>query len=171
MEQQPYQNSATGTCSIDKKCCPKKFLLVAIATFALTMLFDWLVHGILLMDTYNATASLWRPQAEMEAMMPYCLLMHGTQALVFSALFLGWKKYQTFGPIGKCGCPGRKGFRFGALVGLLIGLHAAGAYIWQPIPENLALAWLAAETLKWALTAGILALMCASCATRNQPKV
>ena len=53
--------NSTDNCSTEKKCCVQKFLLTGVVTFAITMLYDWLVHGKLLMDQYNATASLWRP--------------------------------------------------------------------------------------------------------------
>ncbi len=156
----------TETCSSETKCCPKKFLFTAIAIFAINFVFDWLVHGILLMDQYTATASLWRPEAEMAAMMPLCIAKHALMALVFATLFMAWKKQQSFGALGSCSCPLRKGFCFGATIGLLLGINAASAYLWQPIPQSLAIAWGVAETVKWGLAAGIVSLLCHRCSKK-----
>lgn len=153
------------TCSTDSACL-KKFVITAVAAFALTMGFDWYVHGVLLMDQYTATASLWRPQAEMEAMSGLCIAKHAIQALVFTVLFMCWKKYQTFGACFTSLCPVRKGFYFGGLIGLMLGLNAAASYIWMPIPQSLAIAWGVAEVVKWGLVAGVLAFLCHRCSNK-----
>jgi hypothetical protein len=158
------KNCTTNSCSTEKKsCCPKKWLMTSVVAFVITFVFDWLVHGNILMDTYTATASLWRPEADMQAMMPLCIAKHALMAAVFTALFLRWKCTQTFGALFSPLCPVRKGFCFGAGIGLLIGINAASSYIWMPIPQSLAFSWLLAETVKWGLVAGILALLCTRC--------
>lgn len=156
-------STEAGSCSIEKKCCPKKLAFLTIAAFAIVFAYDWLVHGNILMDTYKATASLWRPEDEMKAMMQFCFLKHALEALVFSFLFLRWKCTQTFGAMFTSLCPVRKGFYFGFGIGLLMGINSAAAYIYMPIPQSLAVSWLIAETFKWALVGGVLSLLCARC--------
>jgi hypothetical protein len=153
----------TETCSTEAKCCPKKWLMVALIAFAATMAYDWYVHGTLLMEQYKATAKLWRPEAEMQAMMNYCIAKHALQAMIFACLFLCWKSRQTFGALFSCACPGRKGFGFGATIGLLLGLQSASAYIYQAIPHGLAISWLGAEVVKWGLAGAILAVLYGRC--------
>lgn len=158
-------STSTESCSTTKK---SKWLMASVIAFVTTFLFDWLVHGVFLMDTYKATASLWRPEAEMQAMMPLCMAKHALLAMIFSALFLRWKCTQTFGALFTSLCPVRKGFCFGSGIGLLVGINAAAAYLWMPIPENLAIAWLVSEIVKWGLTGAILALLCSRCSQSKE---
>jgi hypothetical protein len=154
---------STSACATKNGCCPKKWLMTGLVAFVVTFVYDWFVHGNLLMDQYSATAALWRPEAEMNAMFSYCIGKHALEALVFAALFLGWKCHQTFGACFTSLCPVRKGFCFGATVGLLLGINSAAAYIYMPIPQSLAIAWLIAETVKWGAVGAILALFCSRC--------
>ena len=145
------------------QCCPKKWVMASIAAFALTFVFEWLVHGKLLMEQYTATASLWRTPEAIEAMMPLGIAKHALMAFIFTALLMQWKRTQTFGALFTSLCPVRKGFFFGAGIGLLLGINAASAYIYMPLPQNLALAWLAAEIAKWGIAGGVLTLLFVRC--------
>lgn len=78
---------------------PRKLTLAIVAAFVITFLYDWLVHGKLLMASYKATASMWRPEAQMQAMMHYCIAKHILQAILFSGLLLHWKCSQTIGAV------------------------------------------------------------------------
>ena len=43
----------------------KRMVLAAIAVFVAWQALDFIIHGLLLMKSYEATASLWRPMNEM----------------------------------------------------------------------------------------------------------
>jgi hypothetical protein len=161
-------STKTESCTSEKKGCCKKWLMASVIAFVITFVYDWLVHGGILMDTYKSTASLWRPESEMQAMMPLCFAKHALMAVVFAALFMRWKCTQTFGALFSSMCPVRKGFYFGAGIGLLLGINAASAYLWQPIPQSLAISWLVAEVVKWGLTGGILAFLCSRCSKTKE---
>jgi len=55
------------------------------AVFVTFFVMEWLIHGVWLNSTYEATASLWRPKEEMGNYMAY---MIGGKILV--ALFFAW---------------------------------------------------------------------------------
>ena len=44
----------------------KRIVLAVIAVFVLWQVLDFVIHGLILMKTYQATASLWRPRPEMK---------------------------------------------------------------------------------------------------------
>jgi len=44
----------------------KRLVLAIVAAFAGIWVTDFLIHGVWLANTYKATASLWRPEAEMQ---------------------------------------------------------------------------------------------------------
>ena len=152
-----------GRRKADQNCSTKQWITTTLGAFVIASAYDWLVHGNILMGMYEATASLWRDPKEMQTLFPYMIAKHALEALVFTTLYFTWKCSQSFGELFSEDCPVRKGFLFGATVGLLLGINTAASYIWTPIPQNLALSWLVAETVKWGLVGGILSYFCCSC--------
>lgn len=170
MEQQPYKTDSctTETCGTGKKVCWfQRLLIAAIAAFVMSMVYDCFVHGSLLADAYKASASLWRTDEEMKALFPLCLGSHFVEALLFSMLFIHWRKHQTFGAYCTPQCPVRRGFIFGIKVGALLGVSQASSFIYSPIPQDIAISWLIATTLKWALIGAVLAWM-SKCYDKNK---
>lgn len=122
-----------------------RFLAAAVASYAFMFGFDYLVHHVLLMETYEKTAELWRPP---ETMGQYFPLVIAYQILLIVILgFIFTRNFEGKG-IGE-------GIRFGFMMGALIGLLNGAAYIWMPIPLSLALSW-AGAGLGAALGIGIL---------------
>ena len=132
------------------KCNKSKCLISVVAVFVFIFAYDFLVHGVLLADAYAATASLWRPQAEMQSMMWMCFVFHGLLAFLFSALY---KKTVCSCDTTACstetkGCtkstPLTQGICFGAILGSILGVVNGAAYMHLPIPASLAISWFAA---------------------------
>ncbi|MDX2074434.1 MAG: hypothetical protein SFX19_08755 [Alphaproteobacteria bacterium] len=152
-----------------KKCCPKTCIISFIAVFAFLFGYDWLVHGHLLMADYEATASLWRPQEEMQQFFGYCIAYHAALAAVLVCFF---KKFRSCkcGPTCQCNpeaasscCPIKSGgLCFGIKVGLLMGLAHASNYIWLAIPGDLAVKWFIAYLVQGAGAGVILGMVCKS---------
>ena len=67
----------------------KRLLLAILAAFVTIFMTDYLIHGIWLMPVYHATASLWRPEAEMGA---YVGWMMGGYLLAAATFVLIWVK-------------------------------------------------------------------------------
>lgn len=111
--------------------CIKRFLLTVSVGFIFIYAFDFVVHGILLMDIYKQTPDLWRGQDDMMAHMLY---MNGMQAaLAFITAFIFTRNYEAKGIA--------EGLRFGLMLGLLMGIMPAMSYAWMPISGLLAFAW------------------------------
>lgn len=138
----------------NSKCC--RVAMATAAAFIAIFAFDWLYHGVVLMPIYEATASLWRPMAEMEGMMLWCILRHAMEAVILAWIFS--RNYEGRGPI--------EGVRFGIYVGALLGVVHAGMYIYLPIPGSLAIYWFNGELLRGVL-AGVAMAMVYSCACKK----
>jgi hypothetical protein len=121
----------------------KRNLLAIIAVFVVWSILDYLIHGILLQSSYEATANLWRPMEEMKP-----LLCHGVK-LGFSICFV--LIYDLL--ISEKSL--HNGIKFGLLLGLGNGLTALGSYVYMPIPLTIAEAWLAATLLQTGVSGAI----------------
>ena len=102
--------------------------------FVVMAVLEFLVHGVLLSGLYQQSASVWRPEAEMQKMM----WVFWVGMLVFAPFFalIYAKGYEK----GKPGLG--QGFRFGFYVGaMLCVMHSFGWYVILPIPLALAFAW------------------------------
>ena len=110
----------------------KQNLLATIAVFITWTIIDFLTHGRLLMEAYEATAHLWRSEQDMNP-----VLMSGV-TLIYSFCFVAL--YQYFVNPKSLST----GLKFGALFGLAAGgVGGIGSYVYLPISLQLAGSWLA----------------------------
>lgn len=109
-----------------------RFLAMVIVGYIFVFAFDYLVHHIMLMDIYTQTADLWRPEEEMS----FPLMIAYNVLLIIILGFIFTRNFEEKG-VGE-------GLRFGAALGALMAVMNAAAYIWMPIPQELALGWAAA---------------------------
>lgn len=108
----------------------KKFLLGCLVVFLVIFILEWLIHGVLLASIYQATAHLWRPEAEMK--MGVMMVVQVITAIFFTLIFS--KGYEGKGPM--------EGLRYGLLVGILMAVPMGyGSYAVMDIPYSLALQW------------------------------
>jgi uncharacterized protein with PQ loop repeat len=120
----------------------KRTILAVIAMFIAWAIMDFILHGVLLRSTYEATASLWRPMDQMKTPLMYFV------SLVFSVCFV-----LIYGLLVE-----QKslvaGIKFGALFGLATGVTMGfGSYSYMPIPVMLAWSWFFGSWIK-AIAAG-----------------
>lgn len=112
----------------------KRFILSFVVAFITTFLFDFLFHGILFMGMYEATADVWRPEAEMQSMMGWMTL----NQVLFSLAFV-WFYTRGFEPakpaLGQ-------GLKFGLYTGVfLAATYSTGWYAVLEVPLTLCLSW------------------------------
>lgn len=121
----------------------RTFLAIIIIFIAWSML-DFVIHGLFLQKTYEATANLWRPMEEMNMPLMYVVTLAYTACFVLIYdVFVGNKSIS-------------RGIKFGALFGMAAGISMGfGSYSYMPIPLSLALSWFAG-TLIEAIVAGAL---------------
>ncbi len=106
----------------------KRTILAVVLVFIAWSIMDFIVHGILLKSTYEATASLWRPMDKMNMPLMYFVTLVFTMCFVLIyGLLVGQKSLVS-------------GMKFGALFGLATGISMGfGSYCYMAIP--LTLAW------------------------------
>jgi hypothetical protein len=108
----------------------KKTIWAVIAVFIVWSILDFLIHGILLKSTYQATANLWRPEDEMN--MPLMSLV----TLIISICFVTIYSYMI-NPKSLA-----LGVKYGLVFGLITGVSMGfGSYCYMPIPLSLAFSW------------------------------
>lgn len=144
---------------LSKDCDTNHWILCTLAVFAFFWGFDYLVHGKLLMEQYEATSHLWRPMAEMEKFFPWCLLPNLLIAAWVACKYSCFRENTKLGKVGSDNCPIRHSIKFGLWIGVLIGIVEGSAYMYMPIPEDLAWAWFFAALAKFAGAGAALALV------------
>jgi hypothetical protein len=113
----------------------KRYIISFFMVFVFMFLYEFLVHGFLLMDLYTQTKELWRPEEEYK-MLVMCVSQLGYSAVVAYIFTL---HYEGKG-IGE-------GVRFGLCIGMLLGAIEIGKYSYMPIPMVLMLSWVLAALL------------------------
>jgi hypothetical protein len=108
----------------------KRTLLAILCVFLLWSALDFVIHGIILRPAYEATASLWRPMAQMKMGLMYVTVLIAASMFVLIYAWLITRKNLGTGFI--------YGFLYGIGVGVGMGY---GTYSVMPIPYSMALTW------------------------------
>lgn len=107
----------------------KRFLIAAVGAFVFVFLYEFLVHGYLMLSQYEQTAAVWRPQEESNmAVMLLSQLLFGVAVAFF---------YPIVGPDTEC----KKAIPFGVGLGLVMAMPQIASYSYLPIPLTLSLLW------------------------------
>jgi len=122
----------------------KRTIWAVVAVFMAWSILDFILHGLLLRSTYEATANLWRPMDQMNMPLMYFVTLVFTVCFVLIyGLLVGQKSLAS-------------GIRFGALFGLATGISMGfGSYVYMPIPLTLAWSWFFGSWIE-AITAGVI---------------
>lgn len=123
-----------------------RLLVASFAAFVVVSVLEFVIHAQLLKGIYMATASVWRPEADMKQIMGWFYVGYAVMALMFT--FIYSKGYEK----KKGGL--EQGLRFGLYIGVL--LAATGSFMWYvvlPIPGMLAFYWFIAVLVE-SLAAG-----------------
>lgn len=111
-------------------------ILGGIAAFAFVFLFEFLVHGFLMMGMYQETMNVWRPQNESNM-----VIMMLSQFLFALAIAFF---YPIVGPDKEC----RKAIPFAFGLGLVTAMPQIASYSYLPIPISISLSWALASFFK-----------------------
>jgi hypothetical protein len=108
-----------------------RLILAIVAGFIVIFATDYLIHGLWLVPDYEATKSLWRPEAEMHSRFQWMILAQVICAVTFVII---WAKGVVGGSVGN-------GIAFGLLMGLFQQIWAIVDYVVIPMPGELAAKW------------------------------
>lgn len=115
----------------------KRMALASLAVFGVFFIVDGVVNTVLLADLYKQTASVWRPESEIQSNM--WLMWLGTLILAPLFVLIYAKGYEANKPSLS------QGVRYGLIVGVLISAPQCLAwYAVLPIPAVLPVWWFAA---------------------------
>lgn len=114
----------------------KGMVFGGVAAFAFVFLFEFLVHGFLMMGMYQETTSVWRPQAESNM----AVMMLSQFLFAMAVAFF----YPIVGPDKEC----KKAIPFGIGLGLVMAMPQIASYSYLPIPISISLAWAVASFAK-----------------------
>lgn len=114
----------------------KGMVLGGLAAFVFVYLFEFVVHGVLMMGLYQETLSVWRPQAEANISFIFLSQFLFAMAVAFF--------YPIIGPDHEC----KKAIPFGFGLGLVMAMPQFASYSYLPIPLSISLAWAAASFVK-----------------------
>jgi hypothetical protein len=115
-----------------------RFIIAAFVMLVTMFLYDWYVHGALLIEVYNQTEQLWRSPNEMVIYFPFNFGIMIAIAIWFVLVFA------YFFPQGGCG----SGILLGLFFGVFSGLQAASSYYYLPVGLALAASWFLAHLIK-----------------------
>ena len=122
----------------------KKLALPTIVVFVAWSLMDFVIHVVILSESYGQTASLWRPEAEMKMGLMSLVVFISALILVYIySKFVADKSTNT-------------AMQFGTLMGLSVGLSFAyGSYAVMPLPYYMAMVWFLGSLVE-GLVAGVI---------------
>ena len=126
----------------------KKIIIASLVVFVTLQVLDFVIHGILLMSTYDSLQNVFR--ADMADKM-WIMYLTG---LIFSFLFvyIFSKGYEGKGIV--------EGAKYGLLIGLIV--HLVGAYnqyAVYPLPYNLVMKWFVFGTIEVVIAGIVLSLV------------
>lgn len=111
----------------------KTFWIGFVVIYVVFQAIGYVLHQVLLADTYAALAAVFRPQAEMTSMMWVFFISSAVALFLFCYIF-------TYGREGKGII---EGVRYGGLMGVFYSVPGAiDPYVVYPLTGNLALIWL-----------------------------
>ena len=126
----------------------KRFWMAFAACYVVAHVIGFLVHGMWLNSTYELLAAIFRPKAEMDAMMG--LMFVSSAIALFAFCYIFTKGYEGKGIM--------EGVRYGVLVALLVGIPAAMDQFWvYPVPSGLAIKWGLTNVFYWVILGAVVA--------------
>ncbi|MGH8196439.1 MAG: hypothetical protein ACREQ8_18895 [Woeseiaceae bacterium] len=126
----------------------KTFWIGFIVVYIVWQLIGFVVHGIMLEDTYANMWQVFRPEGEMNSMMWMMFLSSALYLLLFCYIFT--KGYEGKG-VGE-------GLRYGLLMGLFMAIPMSiDQYVVYPVPSNLAVIWFLSGVISFMIAGAIFA--------------
>ena len=125
--------------------------LAAVASWVLYLGIGFLVHGVLLRDTYLQYVGVMRPEAQANAILP--IAFGGALVGFFAFAYAYAKGYEG-------GSGVQEGLRFGVLVGIMLcAFGSVWDYMMWPVSAGLLAAWLIDFVVEFAIYGMVVGLI------------
>ncbi len=126
----------------------KTFWIGFVVVYLVMQVLGYVIHEVMMGDTYEKLAAIFRPEAEMQSMMWIMMASSALMMLMFCYIF-------TRGHEGK-GIA--EGVRYGVFIGLLMaGPIAIDPHVIFPVPGNVAMIWLISSIASLTIAGAIFA--------------
>jgi len=123
----------------------KKLLIAFIVIYVVGGIISFIIHGIILMETYESLANIWRPDMERVMWVQWVTSLF----FCFFFVYVFAKGYEGKGIM--------EGIRYGLIIWAFFAIPSIyGQYMVYPIPYSLVLKWLFSELISL-LIYGVLA--------------
>jgi len=110
----------------------KTFWIGFVVVYIVMQVIGFVVHGVLMNDTYEALAAIFRPKEQMDSMMWIMMVSAAVLMFIFCYVFTQ----------GREGTGAMEGVRYGTLMGVFLSLPTSiDAYVVYPITQELAAVW------------------------------
>jgi hypothetical protein len=109
----------------------KRLILAILAGWVVIFAADIVIHHFWLRLDYQATKSIWRPDAEIETRLYWMFI---AQLLGVATFVIVWAQGFAGGSVGT-------GAMFGLLMGLFQSIWVLANYVMIPMPGDLAIKW------------------------------
>ena len=126
----------------------KRTILAVVAVFLAWSLLDIVIHQLILMGEYGATAHLWRPPAEIMMGLIYLV------TLISAAVFVGIYKFLI------CRKELGRAVQYGLLFGVAIGIGMGyGSFAVMPFTHTIALVWFLGTVVQGGVAGALMGLI------------
>ena len=110
----------------------KTFWIGFVVVYVTLQVIGFVIHGVMLNDTYESLAAVFRPKEVMDSMMWIMIASSAVVLFVFCYVFTQ----------GREGTGVMEGVRYGTLMGVFLGLPTSvDVYVIYPITQELAAIW------------------------------
>jgi len=126
----------------------KTFWIGFVVVYVVMQALGFVIHEVMMGDTYEKLASIFRPEAEMQDMMWMMLVSGAVTTYMFCYIFT--RGYEGKGIM--------EGVRFGTLVAFLMaGALSIDVHVIFPVPSDVATIWLVSGFVSFILAGAIFA--------------
>ena len=126
----------------------KTFWIGFVVVYLVMQALGYVIHEVLMGDTYEKLASIFRPEAEMMDMM--WMMMVSSAVTIYMFCYIFTRGYEGKGIM--------EGVRFGALVSFLMaGAWSVDVHVIYPVPANVASIWLISGFVSFMIAGAIFA--------------
>ncbi len=126
----------------------KRTILAVVAVFLAWSLLDIVIHQLILMGEYRATAALWRPETEIMIGLIYVVTL--ISALMFVSIYKFLICRKVLG----------RAIQFGLLYGVAVGIGMGyGSFAVMPFTHTIALVWFLGTVVQGGVAGALLGLI------------
>jgi len=128
----------------------KTFWIGWLVVYVIVQALGFLIHEVMMGDTYEALASVFRSEAQMQEMIPIMFVSAAVFLFIFCYVFTQ----------GREGTGVMEGVRYGILMGVFLALPTSvDAYVIYPITSDVAVVWFISAVVSLAIAGAVFSVI------------